>query len=94
MILWWLLGFVGIIVTLSTNKYLPAELSGYLETKGTAEMSQFEITALIVGFLLLFALIISSAGLLFFQIVVTRRLLSNSCALLSSYAFFWSYCNV
>jgi hypothetical protein len=66
-ILWWSVGLVCIVVTLSTQKYLPSELSSYLAAKANADPTPIELTGIIIGVALLVALIIGSIGLYLFK---------------------------
>ena len=66
-ILWWCVGIVCIVVTLSTEKYLPSELSGYLAAKANADPTPIEWTGIIFGLALSLAQIIGSIGLYLFK---------------------------
>jgi hypothetical protein len=66
-ILWWCIGIVCVVVTLSTEKYLPRELASYLAAKANAEPTAFEFSGIIIGLVVLLASMIGSIGLYFFK---------------------------
>jgi uncharacterized membrane protein len=66
-IFWWLLNVVGIVLVLSTERYLPIELSSYVEAQANAELTTIEMTAAIIGLALFGVLIVATIGLYFFK---------------------------
>ncbi len=67
LLLWWLLGFVCVVSTLTTQGQLPPALAEYVAAQAEAEPTQFDWAIIIFGFAGLLAMIVGSVGLFFFR---------------------------
>lgn len=66
-LLWWLSDILGLVMYLATKKYLPMELTNYLERMTNAEPTTGDWIVIAVGLVVLVATIVVSVGLYRFR---------------------------